>query len=81
MMKINESLDDNKIKQIKSTIRQNTTPRHVPIEVYQVNGIPYTSSGKKMELPVTRILAKKTITNLEAVANPECLKQYEQYQI
>ncbi len=81
MMKNNESLDDNKIKQIKSTIRQNTTPRHVPIEVYQVNGIPYTSSGKKMELPITRILAKKTITNLEAVANPECLKEYEQYQI
>ena len=37
-------------------------------------------SGKKMELAISRILASRELKNLEAVANPDCLKQYEAYQ-
>jgi acetoacetyl-CoA synthetase len=72
-------LTDAMKKEIKQVIKSNTTPRHVPKEIKQVKGIPYTRSGKKMELAINRILNGKKLTNLEAVANPECLKEYEQY--
>lgn len=75
-----KELTDDHIKEVKTVIRQNTTPRHVPRHIWAVSDIPYTRSGKKMELAVSRILAKRPLQNIEAVANPECLKEYEQYQ-
>lgn len=72
-----QKLLDSHIDEVRALIRKETTPRHVPSKVFQVDGIPYTRSGKKMELAVARILAHKPLTNLEAVANPECLQQYE----
>jgi acetoacetyl-CoA synthetase len=62
---------------LKELIRKNTTPRHVPREIYAVKDIPYTRSGKKVELAITKILANKEITNIEAIANPECLDEYK----
>jgi acetoacetyl-CoA synthetase len=78
-MKEGQELSKERIKSIKTHIRKNTTPRHMPKEVYSVTGIPYTRSGKKMELAITRILSGKTLTNIEAVANPECLAQYKKF--
>lgn len=75
-----EVLTDERIAEIKQLIKSKTTPRHVPRNVWAVSDIPYTRSGKKMELAISRILASRELKNLEAVANPECLKQYEQYQ-
>jgi acetoacetyl-CoA synthetase len=75
-----EELTDERVAEIKAMIKSNTTPRHVPRHVWQVTDIPYTRSGKKMELAISRILAKRELKNLEAVANPECLKQYEVFQ-
>lgn len=75
-MRPGESLSDQRIQEIKQVIRQKTTPRHVPKEIREVSGIPYTRSGKKMELAVTRILSGRPLTNREAVANPECLEDY-----
>ena len=72
-------LDEVKVKEIKTLIKNNTTPRHIPKDIYSVSDIPYTRSGKKMELAVTRLINKKQLTNIEAVANPECLKQYSSY--
>ena len=75
-----ESLTEERELEIKQMIKSKTTPRHVPRHVWEVTDIPYTRSGKKMELAVSRILAKRPLKNIEAVANPECLKQYEHYQ-
>lgn len=75
----NEEMTTERKKQIKDLIKKNTTPRHVPREIFVVNDIPYTRSGKKVELAVTRILSKKPVTNTEALANPESLKEYEQF--
>jgi len=75
-MKDGLTLDDSYISIIKKQIRTNTTPRHVPSKILQVSGIPYTRSGKKMEIAVTRIIAGKELSNIEAVANPECLKDF-----
>jgi len=75
-----ESLTEQRILEIKQRIKSKTTPRHVPTNVWAVTDIPYTRSGKKMELAISRILAQRPLKNLEAVANPDCLKQYEAYQ-
>ena len=77
----NQLLDEDKIKEIKTQIRKNTTPRHVPAQIWAVKDIPYTRSGKKMELAISRILQGKEITNREAVANPECLEEYQQFSV
>lgn len=80
-LKPNEELGSDRKKQIKDLIKKNTTPRHVPREIYVVKDIPYTRSGKKVELAVARVLAKKPVTNLEALTNPESLDEYYQYQV
>ncbi|WP_412471546.1 acetoacetate--CoA ligase [Halobacteriovorax sp. RT-1-4] len=60
-------------KFIKTRIRENTTPRHMPRRVIQVKGIPYTRSGKKMEMAVSRLINGRALDNVQAVANPETL--------
>eukprot|EP00953_Heterococcus_sp_UTEX-ZZ885_P001313 1220-Heterococcus_DN1.PRE.3 len=49
-------LDENTVTLIKRTIRQKLTPRHEPAEVIAVADIPYTRSGKKVEVAVTRAI-------------------------
>jgi acetoacetyl-CoA synthetase len=49
-------LDDAATRAIRDTIRRDLSPRHVPDEVVQVTAIPTTLSGKKLELPVKKIL-------------------------
>ena len=78
-LEVGEELNDQRVVEIKKLIKTKTTPRHVPKEVIQVSDIPYTRSGKKMELLITRILAGKAPTNIEAVSNPECLEQYKAF--
>lgn len=80
-MKPSEELTNERKKQIKELIKKNTTPRHVPREIFVVQDIPYTRSGKKVELAVARILSKKPVTNVEALSNPESLEEYYQYQV
>jgi len=80
-MKEGESLNEERVLKIKDCIKRGTTPRHVPSFIYVVTDIPYTRSGKKMELAVSRILAGKNPDNLEAVANPECLGEFEKFRI
>ncbi len=77
--KVDEELTNSRIDQIKALIKKETTPRHVPAHIFQVKDIPYTRSGKKMELAITRILADKPLTNIEAIANSECLDQYKKF--
>jgi len=76
---VDEELTNSRVDQIKALIKKETTPRHVPAHIFQVTDIPYTRSGKKMELAITRILADKPLTNIEAIANPECLDQYKNF--
>ncbi|MDP2366401.1 MAG: acetoacetate--CoA ligase, partial [Ignavibacteria bacterium] len=72
-------LDEKLAEKIKTKIRASTTPRHVPSIVYQVEAIPQTISGKKVELAVTRILNGEKVDNKEALANPESLEQFYTY--
>lgn len=64
-------------QQIKTRIRDELTARHVPALVISVKDIPYTRSGKKVEMAVTQIIHREDIPNRLAIANPECLAEYE----
>lgn len=70
------ALDDVLIKRIKQTIRDNTTPRHVPAKVLQVADIPRTKSGKIVELAVRNVAHEQPVKNVEALANPEALEHF-----
>jgi len=62
---------------IKEKIRVDTSPRFVPDEVYQIGEVPRTLNGKKLEIPVKRILMGVPLdkaVNIGSVANPEALK-------
>jgi len=69
-------LDDALIKKIKTTIRTNTTPRHVPAKIIQVTAIPKTLSGKIVEIAVRNVIHNRPVTNTDALANPEALEEY-----
>ena len=70
-------LDEMLVKQIKTTIRDACSPRHVPAKVVRVQEIPYTINMKKVELAVRNIIHGDPVTNRDALANPSCLSQYE----
>lgn len=70
------TLTDALVDHIKRTIRQNTTPRHVPAKVIAINDIPRTKSGKIVELAVRDVIHGRAVKNQEALANPEALDLY-----
>ena len=78
VMKENEELTTERIKEIKRLIKTNTTPRHMPRRVMSVPSIPYTRSGKKMEMAVTKLINGKELNNIEAVSNPDSLSFYKE---
>jgi acetoacetyl-CoA synthetase len=78
---INSSLTKNIAKQIRLKISTDCSPRHIPFRIIQIKDIPYTLNGKKVEISVRNILAGKKITNLDALANPECLSYYKDIDI
>ena len=70
------ALDESLTARIRSEIRTNTTPRHVPAKVIQVADIPRTISGKIAELAVRKVIHGEQIGNQDALANPEALALY-----
>ena len=70
-------LDKDLIDQIKFQIKNSCSPRHVPSKIIRVKGIPYTINGKKVEIAVTKIIEGKSVTNKDALSNPEALDQYK----
>jgi len=75
--KDNKKLDDDKIKLIKTRIRKNCSPKHVPSIIIKVPEIPRTKSGKIVELAVRNIVNGNELNNKEAIANPECLEYFK----
>jgi acetoacetyl-CoA synthetase len=70
------ALDEARTDAIRTHIRRNTTPRHVPARIVQVNDIPRTKSGKIVELAVREVVHGRAVRNREALANPEALEQF-----
>ncbi len=62
---------------IKKDIKSSLSPRHVPAIILKIKDIPYTISGKKVELAVKKIIEGKNVVNQDALSNPESLELYK----
>ena len=71
------SLDEALVKKIRGVIRAGCTPRHVPAYVYAVPDIPYTISGKKVELAVRCVVTGEEVKNKDALKNPDALDAFQ----
>ncbi len=70
------ALDDDLRQRIDACIRSALTARHVPNDIFAVADIPRTLSGKRLELPVKKLLLGQPLdkaVNLGSVANPQSL--------
>jgi acetoacetyl-CoA synthetase len=73
---VGERLTQELAERIRSVIRGNTTPRHVPARIVEVADIPRTKSGKIVELAVRSVVHGEPVNNVEALANPEALELF-----
>ena len=75
-------LDDGLKQTVAQALRAQCSPRHVPDDVYAIDEVPYTLSGKKMEIPVKKLLSGKPLeqaANVGACRNPETLKFFQRF--
>jgi len=75
-------LDEALEKKIGAKLREDYSPRHVPDKIYQVDAIPYTISGKKMEVPVRKILMGTPLekaANTGVMSNPAALDYFVKF--
>jgi acetoacetyl-CoA synthetase len=76
------ALDDDLRKRLGGALRGALSPRHVPDTVEAVPAIPRTLTGKKLELPVKRILLgvrAQEVASRDALANPEAIDAFVEY--
>ncbi|MGW6458159.1 acetoacetate--CoA ligase [Streptomyces sp. NPDC055078] len=74
------ALDDDLRARIKRTIREELSPRHVPDDIIEIPAVPHTLTGKRLEVPVKRLLQGTALTkavNPGSVDNPGLLAFYE----
>ncbi len=72
-------LDDDLKKKINRSIRGRTSPRHVPNEIFAVPDLPKTLNGKKLEVPVKKILSgtpPDEAASRDSLSNPESLDRF-----
>ncbi|WP_053363397.1 acetoacetate--CoA ligase [Bacillus sp. FJAT-27251] len=68
--------------EIYKTIRQNCSPRHVPNQIFEVKALPKTLNGKKIEVPIKKILmgvALEQAVNSDSLLNPETLQYFVEF--
>jgi acetoacetyl-CoA synthetase len=75
-------LDEKLVSQIKSRLKEERSPRHVPDVVIETPDVPYTLTGKKMEIPIRKLLmgqSVETSVNLGSMRNPEVVDWYASF--
>ncbi|MCM2972501.1 acetoacetate--CoA ligase [Larsenimonas suaedae] len=76
-LKEGHELDEALAQSIRTTVRENATPRHVPSIILEAPELPRTRSGKLVELAVTDVVHGRPVKNKEALANPDALAFFE----
>jgi acetoacetyl-CoA synthetase len=71
------ALDDELKNRIRTALRENASPRHVPALILETPDIPYTLNMKKVESAVTNIINGRAVSNRDALINPNSLEYYE----
>jgi acetoacetyl-CoA synthetase len=77
-VELNEALK----RRINTKIRSALSPRHVPDEIYAIADVPRTLNGKKLEVPVKKILTGIPVAkavNLDSMGNPESIKFFTEF--
>jgi acetoacetyl-CoA synthetase len=74
------ALDDELKQQLFRALREQASPRHVPDALYVVPDIPYTLSGKKMEVPVKKLLMGRTLSTKDTMRNPRAMEWFEAFE-
>ncbi len=81
-LRAGDVLDDKLADEIKLSLRNQTSPRHVPDVILQVPKVPYTLTGKKMEVPVRKLVMGTPVgkvTTSDAMADPGAMDWYVQF--
>lgn len=76
-----ETLSEELQQKIKTELRTSYSPRHVPDKIFTVKDIPYTLSGKKLELPIKRLFAGHPVDEIvskDVLRNPRSLTEFVQ---
>ncbi len=63
-------------KKIRTTLKENASPRHVPAKIIEAPDVPYTLNMKKVEVAVRKAILNEPIKNKDALSNPEVLDFY-----
>lgn len=66
-------------RRLRETISTGLSPRHVPRFIFEVDEIPVTINGKKVEIAVKQIISGKDVKASATVLNPDCLRAYERF--
>jgi acetoacetyl-CoA synthetase len=77
-----QAVDDELKQKIIATLRTRLTPRHVPDEILTAPAVPHTLTGKKLEVPIKKLLTGKPLekaANIAAVDDPDALRWYAQF--
>ncbi|TYJ52761.1 acetoacetate-CoA ligase [Cryptococcus floricola] len=77
-MKEGKTLSEGLVGKMKATIRSARSARHVPAKFLQVSDIPVTLTGKRIEVPIRKVIngAPLSSINPSTLRNPECLQEY-----
>tara|TARA_B100000945_G_C20355386_1_gene584359 strand:+ start:27 stop:1175 length:1149 start_codon:yes stop_codon:yes gene_type:complete len=70
-------LTSNLIIKIKNLIKETCSIKHVPSKIIQVDKIPYTINGKKIELAVKKVIHNEKVNNQDSLSDPEVLNYYK----
>ncbi len=79
VLKEGVELDDDLKKKIAGSIRERTSPRHVPNDIFDVPDVPKTLNGKKLEVPIKKILSgtpPEEAASRDSLSNPESLDRF-----
>ncbi|KAK8854913.1 acetoacetate-CoA ligase [Kwoniella newhampshirensis] len=77
-MREGRELDETLIKKIKTSIRSARSARHVPGKILQVSDIPLTLTGKRVEVPIRKLINGAPVQSINpaTLRNPDCLAEY-----
>lgn len=75
-MQKGHAFNDELVNEIKLVIKTLLSARHVPAVILPIDDIPYTLTGKKVEVAVKKIISGETVVPSSALANPDSLQLY-----
>jgi len=82
VLKDGVELDDDLVSRIRETIKKNLSPRHVPNDIYDIEDVPRTFSGKKLEIPIRKLLLGQPVDkviNKDTMGNPESVDYFVEF--